>query len=154
MVRALFEDRFKLTLHWEERDAELLDLVVARGGPKIQKALPTDDGTDVNIVIDGRPTITWAPIRDDEERARTKGMTMQELAERLPSAAPAPVNDRTGLEGRYKIDLRYSTPQLPDLPDADPPIEAALAKLGLRLEKHKGTVKIPVLDHIEAPEAN
>jgi uncharacterized protein (TIGR03435 family) len=36
----------------------------------------------------------------------------------------------------------------------DPPIDAALAKLGLRLEKHKGTIEVPVLDHIEAPNEN
>jgi uncharacterized protein (TIGR03435 family) len=36
----------------------------------------------------------------------------------------------------------------------DPPLDAALAKLGLRLEKRKGTIKVPVLDHIEAPDEN
>jgi uncharacterized protein (TIGR03435 family) len=156
MVQALLADRFKLAFHYEERDAELFDLVVARGGSKLRKALPTDAGSDVNIVVDGRPAITWVPIADPDERARTKGMTMEELALRLPTTALAPVADKTGLEGRYKIDLRYST-SLPadnrDTPE-DPPVEAALAKLGLRLEKHKGSVKVPVLDHIEPPDAN
>jgi len=128
-------------------------LVVARGGPKLRKAIPTDEGSDVNIVVDGRLAITWVPIADPDERARTKGMTMEELALRLPTTALAPIADKTGLEGRYKIELRYSTPQSPDVQD-DPPLEAALAKLGLRLEKHKGSVKVPVLDHIEPPNPN
>ncbi len=156
MVQALLADRFKLAFHYEERDVELFDLMVARAGPKVRKALPTDKGSDVNIVIDGRLAITWAPIADPDERARTKGMTMEELALRLPTMAPAPVADKTGMEGRYKVDLRYSTTLAADNQDTpeDPPLEAALAKLGLRLEKRKASVKVPVLDHIEAPDAN
>lgn len=156
MVQALLADRFKLAFHYEERDAEVLDLVVARGGPKMQKALPTDEGTDINIIVNGRVAYTRAPIDDLDERAHTKGITMPELAQRLPTTAPAPVADKTGMEGRYKIDLRYSTSLATDTQDTpeDPPLEAALAKLGLRLEKRKASVKVPVLDHIEAPDAN
>ncbi len=155
MVQGLLADRFKLAFHYQERDAGLLDLVVARRGPKLRKAFPTDEGSDVNIVVDGRLVYTQPPIADPSERARAKGMTMEELARRLPTTAAAPVADRTGLEGRYKIDLRYSTSLPADGQElVDPPLEAALAKLGLRLEKHKGSVKVPVLDHIEPPDAN
>lgn len=158
MVQAMLADRFKLAFHYEDRDAELFDLAVARGGPKMRKALPTDQGTDVNVVINGR-VITEAPIRDPGERARTKGLTMQELAQYLtgPTRAPQPIADKTGLEGRYKIDLRFLTSQPAadngDTPE-DPPLDAGLAKLGLRLEKYKGSVRIPVLDHIEPPDPN
>jgi len=153
MVQALFADRFKLAFHRETRDADLLDLVVARGGPKMQKALPTDQGTDINIVIDGRLAYDWPPIADPETRAHTKGLTMREVAQRLPNNTPQPIADKTGLEGRYKVDLRYSTAQTVGVQD-DPPLDAALAKLGLRLEKRKASVKVPVLDHIEAPGEN
>ena len=87
-------------------------------------------------------------------------MTMEELAEILTTSANSgilqQVVDKTGLEGRYKIDLRYSTSLPQNAPDfEDPPLETALAQqLGLRLEKHKGTIKVPVLDHIEAPDEN
>jgi uncharacterized protein (TIGR03435 family) len=156
MVQALLADRFKLAFHHETRDADLFDLVVARGGPKLQQALPTDEGSDVNFVVDGRLVYTQPPIADPTERAHTKGMTMEELARRLPTTAPAPVADKTGLEGRYKIDLRYSSSLPADNQDTpeDPQLDAALAKLGLRLEKHKGSVKVPVLDHIEPPDSN
>jgi len=150
MVQALLADRFKLAFHYETRDAELSDLVVARGGPKLQRALPTDQGTDVNFVLNGH-AYTQPPLADADTRAHTKGVTMQELAQWLP--IPEPVTDKTGLEGRYKIDVRIST-SLPadDRDPLDPPLEAALAKLGLRLEKHKGPVKVLVLDHIEPPD--
>ena len=152
MVQALLAGRFKLAFHYETRDAELSDLVVARGGPKLQKALLKDQGTDVNFVLNGH-AYTQPPIADPDARAHTKGVTMQELAQWLPT--PEPVSDRTGLEGRYKIDLRISTVLPADGQSVDdPPLEAALAKFGLRLEKHKGSVKVPVLDHIEPPDAD
>jgi uncharacterized protein (TIGR03435 family) len=150
MVQALLADRFKLAFHYETREAELSDLVVARGGPKLQRALPADQGTDVNFVLNGH-AYTQPPLADAEERAHTKGVTMKELAQWLPS--PEPVADKTGLEGRYKIDLRVSTSLAADNQDTpeDPPLEAALARLGLRLEKRRGSVKVPVMDHIEPP---
>jgi uncharacterized protein (TIGR03435 family) len=123
----------------------------------MQEALPTDQGTDVSIVVDGRMTggITWAFLADPELRGH-KGMTMQQLPAYLPLAERAPVADKTGLEGRYKIDLRYSTVLSANAGDApvDPPLDAALTKLGLRLEKRKGFIQVPVLDHIEAPDEN
>lgn len=82
MVQSLLAERFKLAFHYETRDAELFDLVVARGGPKLQKALATDVGTDINFVLNGLP-YTQAPIADAETRAHTKGVTMQELAQWL-----------------------------------------------------------------------
>ena len=148
MVQALLADRFKMKVHWEEREADVFELVVARGGPKMQKALPTDEGTDINIVVDGAaPALPATP-------GGGKGFTMEELTEYLP--ATGPIADKTGLEGRYKIDLRYSRVLSANVTDSpvDPPVDAALAKLGLRLEEHKGTVKLPVLDHIEAPDQN
>jgi uncharacterized protein (TIGR03435 family) len=170
MVQALLADRFKLAVHWESREAEIFDLVVAPGGPRMQTARETDEGTDLNVVVDGRPL-----RRPPGPEPDPKGWTMQELAEFLTGRrAFQPIVDKTGLEGRYKIDLRYSTglPSAPAGPlaarlglDAPPPpagdapldpeLEKALPQqLGLRLEKHKGSVRIMVLDHIEPPTAN
>lgn len=153
MVQALFADRFKLSYHWELRDAEISDLVIAPGGAKLQKALATDEGTDVDMVIDGRPRRTAPPEPDG---AQSRGMTMDQLAHLLMD--PAVLNEivnKTGLEGRYKIDLRYSTSLPADSPFGDPLLDAALPEqLGLRLQKHKGSLRVPILDHIEAPTPN
>ena len=51
MVQALLADRFKVAVHWEEFEGDVFDLVVMRGGPRMQKALDTDEGTDVTITI-------------------------------------------------------------------------------------------------------
>jgi uncharacterized protein (TIGR03435 family) len=36
MLQALLEDRFQLRLHWEKRDIPVYELVVAKGGAKLQ----------------------------------------------------------------------------------------------------------------------
>ncbi len=156
MVQGLLVDRFKLAFHYEMIEADVYDLVVAPGGPKLEKVQPTDEGSDVHVMINGKLVYWEAPIADPEERKRTKGWSMDDLAIHVPTLSPQPVTDKTGLEGRYKMDLRYSTVPLAvdDQDLVDPPFEVAIAKLGLRLEKHKGSVKVPVLDHIEPPDPN
>lgn len=151
MVQALLADRFRLAVHWESRDADIGELVVAPGGPKIQRALPSDPGTEADVVLDGRPLRGWG-LRIDP---LVKGLTMEELAQALSAAADpgvlTEIVDKTGLEGRYKVDFRFSD----QMGIWDPRVDAALtAQLGLRLEKHKGTLQVPVLDHIEAPSPN
>jgi uncharacterized protein (TIGR03435 family) len=152
MVQALLADRFKMAVHWESRDGEVADLVVARGGPKMQKALPTDAGRDIDIVVDGKP-IVFPP-----GPGGPKGYTMEQLAAFLTVRAAdlQQITNKTGLEGPYRIDLRFSNSLAADSQDpVDPPLDAALAQqLGLRLEKRKGSVKVLVLDHIEKPDAN
>ncbi len=153
MVQGLLADRFKLAFHYETIDADLYDLVVAPGGPKLQPALPADEGSDVHVVWDGRLVYEFGP-KDPDSGMNTKGWTMEDLALHVPSNTPLPVADKTGLKGRYKIDLRFSTAVSLEDQGQDPPFEAAIAKLGLRLQKHKGAVRVPVLDHIEAPDPN
>jgi uncharacterized protein (TIGR03435 family) len=35
MMQALLADRFKLKTHWETREGDIYNLVVAKGGPKL-----------------------------------------------------------------------------------------------------------------------
>lgn len=140
MVQALLASRFKLAVHWESREGQISDLVVARSGSKIQKARETDEGADLNIVVDGR--LLRRPPRRSQGRddAGAEFLTDRRTFQ--------PIIDKTG--------LRYSTFLPRDSQEhVDPELETALAQhLGLRLEKHKGSVWILVLDHIETPTAN
>jgi uncharacterized protein (TIGR03435 family) len=74
-----------------------------------------------------------------------------------------PVINKTGLMGRYDIDLRYvpGSGQSPSdevdqsrQADASTPslFTAIREQLGLRLESAKGLVEVLVIDHIERPE--
>ena len=47
MIRNLLKDRFKLEFHWVKKDMAMYDLVVGKGGPKLQKSVaqPEPDGS-------------------------------------------------------------------------------------------------------------
>jgi uncharacterized protein (TIGR03435 family) len=150
MMQALLADRFKFAAHWESKAAEVSDLVVARGGPKLQKAAETAEGPEVNITLNGRPLT-------GPRTGQPKGMTMQELAGFLTSGMRLqPIVDKTGIEGRYKIDLKFSIqPAGSTEIFEDPDLETALQQqLGLKLEKRKGSVNLLILDRIERPDPN
>ena len=88
------------------------------------------------------------------------------LAEALNSLLDRPVVDRTGLKGRYGIDLPSWNPGLPlrdrsadpdpePQPDPGAPsISTVLQQLGLRLEPIRGPLDIYVVDRIERPTPN
>jgi uncharacterized protein (TIGR03435 family) len=82
---------------------------------------------------------------------------MEELADFLTRGmSPEPVFDKTGLAGRYRIDLRFSIcpPRNPDLPQ-DPNLEVALEEqLGLKIEHTKGPVNMLLVDRINPPTPN
>jgi len=77
-----------------------------------------------------------------------------------------PVINKTGLTGRYDIDLHYApgSGQVPSVEtvesaQSDSPTEASLftaiqEQLGLRLESTKGPVEMLIIDHIERPREN
>ncbi len=150
MLQALLADRFKFAAHWESKEAQVSDLVVARGGPKLQKAAETADGPEVNIALNGRPLT-------GPRAGQPKGMTLKELAEFLTSGMRLqPIFDKTGLEGRFKIDLKFSIQPAGSTEILeDPDLETALQQqLGLKLEKRKGSVNLMIVDRIEPPDPN
>jgi len=148
MVRALLADRFKLTVHQDTRELPVYALVVAKGGSKLQetKADGTSIGTgNSHIRIQGGDSIAI-------------------LAEQLAKVLGRVVLDKTGIQGRYDITLRW-TPEngLPDkVNGASSPEEtngpsiftAVQEQLGLRLESQKGPVGVLVIDQAEIPSEN
>jgi len=108
-------------------------------------------------------------------RARMQAMneTMEHFAGSLSGQLRGPVQDSTGLTGKYDLAMYWSTSDSPGRammpastagtgaavePDysSGPTIFVALKdQLGLTLEKKKGPVKVLVVDHFEKlPTAN
>ncbi len=116
----------------------------------MQKASDTDKERGFAVSINGRPVISSGATGPS-------GLTMLELAEFLSFIRPhQPVADKTGLEGRYKIALKFSIqPPGSDQVFEDPDLGTAVQQqLGLKLETNKGTVRTLLVDHIEPPSAN
>ena len=177
MLQALLEERFKLTLHRETRELPVYELVVGKGRAKLQSS---KDGSCIPYSVDSPPPVrtpgqshpTFCGVHgavDGLNRTLDgRAVTMAELAAYLSrsynSSLGRNVVDRTGLAGRFDLQLRWTIEILtaPAGPDAalapettGPSIFTALREqLGLRLESAKGPVEVLVIDHIERPSAN
>jgi uncharacterized protein (TIGR03435 family) len=140
MIQALLAERFALKLHPETRELPIYALVVAKGGPKLQDSKSNGcmiNGWRAEISIQGCASMT---------------VLGEELAENLGRV----VIDKTGLDGRYDIDLKWTpADSATSSSDSGPSIFTALQEqLGLKLESQKGPVQVLVIDHVEQPSAN
>ncbi|MGA3201107.1 MAG: TIGR03435 family protein [Bryobacteraceae bacterium] len=141
MFQALLAERFKLAAHKESRPAPGYALLVDKNGPKFKES-------DPNSPLAGQVTFLAGP-----GASGFKGpVTMAFLVRRVSQTLHSPVEDLTGLKGRYDIDVswRAMEPEHPDSADARADIFTALRdSLGLRLERRKEQVEVLVIDHIE-----
>jgi uncharacterized protein (TIGR03435 family) len=178
MLQNLLSDRFKLSVHHENREIAQFDLVVARSGRKFKEAadsVPAADGAgDGGSSTPQRPTMdkngfpVLQPGRAGMATSKGKARlyqprtTMQALAAQLAGPLHRPVTDATGLAGQYEINLYWvldsglRTAAAPDAAaqpadtDTGPTLTQALDdQLGLRLETKKGQVDFLVVDHAE-----
>ncbi len=165
MQQRLLEDRFKLALHWEPKERTVYELQVAKTGLKMREspAGSPDPVTEVGRVPGS--TMKWDdyPAFPDGVsglmgvnnywRWRSSNITLPMLTRELRRHVRSDVIDATGLTGNYDIDITFQERPIEDLPYAPPfvnPIEKALQeRLGLRVETKKGSISVPVIDHIE-----
>jgi len=166
MFQVLLADRFKLRVHWETREGDIYNLVVAKGGPKLGAAgsMPwtTAEKQWMGVGDDGEPNVF--PIHEQcNGRGRCDffghSCGMDQLAESLTGPFGRPVHDKTGLAGKYDFRLMYRGILEIDRPaDSTIPVptldRAVEDELGLKLDKAKGPVRFLVIDHIEKPTEN
>jgi uncharacterized protein (TIGR03435 family) len=140
MLQSLLSERFKLTVHRDTRDMQMFRLVVSSGGPKLKPH------------VDGPP-----PPVDNKPHApgvyyKQQGKTTTDLAKVLEGQLRKPVTDATGLSGTYDFDIWWT---IDNDPASDAPtIYSAIQALGLKLESHKGTLEVVVVDRVEKPTGN
>lgn len=157
MMRNLLIDRFGLKVREESKETAGYALLPGKNGPKLKTSEST--GGPQGMIRMGRGMIN------------TQGATMAMLAQQLSQQLGKPVVDKTGLDGRFDIELRW-TPEPgqgpgglggpPPPPDALPPADAngptiftALQEqLGLRLDTQKATVPVIVVEALSRPSEN
>jgi len=153
MLKTLLAERFKLTVHRENRDYPVYALIVAKNGPKLKEAAP-----DPDLATDSpAPKTTFSG--NDVVHMEFPKVTMTALAEVLERYADRPVIDETGLEGYYQLALDISQTELrmrqglvlpPGVESPDPgSLFASVQHLGLKLEAKKEPVKTIVVDRVE-----
>jgi uncharacterized protein (TIGR03435 family) len=129
-----------MAVHPETRDLQVFELMVAKGGLKIQPARrapgPADDF-----------------IQTSPGRMKALMVSMSGLALTLSGTLGRQVIDRTELEGRYDFQLEFAPENAVD--SDRPSINTALQEqLGLKLGTSKGPVRMIVIDRAELPAAN
>jgi uncharacterized protein (TIGR03435 family) len=163
MLQALLAERFKLVAHKEDRPRPAYALLVEKSGPKFKEA-------NLSFRRMG-PRSDLMLFRTGPDARGFKGaMTMATLANFLSGNLDRPVQDFTGLTGKYDIELfwapdpaidrpsRFAAATPPASPDAGADLPAAPTAtvftaireaLGLRLESRNEPVEMLVIDHVE-----
>jgi uncharacterized protein (TIGR03435 family) len=137
MLQALLADRFRLKLHRETREMPAFAIVVGKGGPKLTASILPDSRISI-----GHGIFTGQKI------------DMAGLADALAMESDRTIVDRTGLDGRYDVTLKWT----PDATDQDPSamslFTAIQEQLGLKLEATKAPVEVLVIDSVQKASEN
>jgi uncharacterized protein (TIGR03435 family) len=166
MLQAMLADRFKLAIHRENKVVPIYELTVGRKKPKFK---PSDVSTpddirkkhpDAVTLRSGTVVITGP----DPGQHTLYGVTMQDLGTFLSNLAGRPIQDKTGLTGKYDISYQIELrppPQEDGSTTAPPPdffssqiFNIVQDQLGLKLNAAKGSVEMLVIDRVERPSAN
>jgi uncharacterized protein (TIGR03435 family) len=167
MLQALLEDRFKLKVHRETREAPVYALAVAKSGSKLK---PFKEGSCV--LIDSGRGLYELPLSQKFCDARiggrpgftktleAQGVSPAVIGWLLRGSLDRPVIDKTGLTGLFDAHMEF----LPDQtagqtfttdPVGGPSIFTAVREqLGLSLEPGRGPVEVLVIDRVEKPSGN
>jgi uncharacterized protein (TIGR03435 family) len=197
MIQNLLIERFKLAAHREKKDAPVYELTVAKSGPKLKTSTGEADPPDSTgrggfrppppsraRDADGFPQFppgrrSMMVMMPGRARWRLVDESMAQFSKSLQGMVGRPVNDATGLTGKYDFELSFSPaaggltmgrgmlpgplpppsgvgtggpegPAASTPDDSAPSIFTAIQdQLGLRLESKKGPVEMLVIDHAE-----
>ena len=170
LLRQILADRFKLMVHRETRELPVYALVLAREDKRLGPKLRPATADCVAMRASAPPGSTPPPPLNDPAvcgmrmtpgRWAIGDMPLDMLASMLVGNLQRLILDRTGLEGRFVMDLSFTaqvTPRPVDAAnpaasaDAAPDIFTALQEqLGLKLESTRATREVLVIDRVERP---
>jgi uncharacterized protein (TIGR03435 family) len=172
MMLPVFEDRFGLKFHHETKDLQQYELLIAKGGLKMKEASPSETYADGIKRPDGTPGGAGI-MRVQPGVIVGQGIPLANLMRFLSFQLQSPVLDKTGLTGKYDINLTWTPDESEGMMMGPPGGGAAAAsspappastgpsiytaleeQLGLKLEAHKEPGDVVVIDHIDQPSAN
>ena len=119
MQQNLLVQRFKLTLHHEQKEMAIYELTVGEKGPKMKKSVqnaavvPEEPWTVPKFSMgkDGYPVFPAGRggLAGLNGRYRWTGVnvSMQEIVQTLSDQLGRPVVDATGLKGKYDFDITW-----------------------------------------------
>jgi len=166
MLRALLADRFKLVIRDESKELPIYVVVVAKNGPKLQRAkieekdCPEGSSSELRChVINGGMG----------RGVHGKAVEISDVVSFVENWSDRPIVDKTGIQGLFEVETDGWAPMRPRVrpPGEEPtaedkamadPIRPTLFtifdRLGLKMESQKAPVDVFVIDHVEKPSEN
>jgi uncharacterized protein (TIGR03435 family) len=184
MMQSVLEDRFKLKIRRQTRSVPVYELTVAEGGPKLRKSeegscVPFNAEVFEKLPpkrIPGQtvPIPCGAVVSPRNGTTDFPGTTIGGFCLNLSSRLVRDVVDKTGLDGFFDIHVEaervriQADDTIAGLPAAgDSPrtsrfddfatfraFQAALPKIGLKLQPAKGAGVFLFVEHVERPSLN
>ena len=154
--QALLVSRFNLKAHPDLREHLSYSLVIARNGPKLRTADPSDKYSNGLKGLDGSAIGAGAVIMGPGKIA-VQGASISTLVKLLSNQGlQYPINDETGLKGIYDFTLEWTPDNAPPPSDGQAVslFPALQEQLGLKLEVKKMPIAMIVVDRIERPSEN
>jgi uncharacterized protein (TIGR03435 family) len=154
-IRVLLADRMGLKTHLEERNSAIYNLVLTKGGNKMQASpVPPPPANGEAPPPPPPANVQTHPSQHGLEFVASNS-PMVAITGLLSSMVQAPVVDKTGLTGYYNYTLQISGEWSANDPDSYPSIFTAVQEqLGLKLEAVHESVPNLVIDHITKPTEN
>jgi uncharacterized protein (TIGR03435 family) len=166
MLQAMLADRFKFAAHRETKVIPIYELAVGRKSPKFKpsEAITLDDIRQKHPDVVTLKSGTFVVAGPNPGQQTLFGVTMPDLGTFLSNLAGRPVQDKTGLTGKYDITYQMELHPPPQDDGASAPVPPDFYssqiftivqdQLGLQLRAAKGMVESLAIDHVERPSEN
>lgn len=182
MMQSLLEERFKLKVRWETRQAPVFDLVLQKPGvlgPQLEQHSASDDCANAAVpekvsdaAASSQPlnalpiTCGWIahlpPSAPGAHRFGGRNVTLAMLGTSMPAQTglatmPRPVVDVTGLQGEFDFWMEWTPEDTSEVNNGESGgtfRDALKNQLGLKLQPANGPVEVLVIDHAEPPTEN
>jgi bla regulator protein blaR1 len=181
MIQSLLADRFQLKVHHETKELPIYALVLANKDGKLGPQLSESKEGSCTQFDPSKPPPPPDPGKPPVmgcggmmmgiDRVTAAAIEVSQLAPMLSRTLGRTVVDKTGLTGKFDINMQWTPDQaqLQSLPGGGAPpglpqpqfdpngptlFTALQEQLGLKLESQKGPVDILVIDHVEKPSEN
>jgi uncharacterized protein (TIGR03435 family) len=151
MLQAMLAERCKLAVHVVPAEIPGFSLVVGKHGAKLLQAKPDAPAPSGGVALAAGGWIV-PHARGAKPELTLVNVSMATVAEFVMVSGARPVQDKTGLTGRYDLVI----PKREGLSDSDPEpsSEWRVEDLGLELRPAKVPTVTVVIDHIERPSEN
>lgn len=144
VILSLLVDRFGFKFHREQKEGPVYWMELDKPGklgPALKPSAP-DSRAGMSTNSNGARTVM-----------KVSNASMVDVAAALRRQAGRPVEDHTGLSGKFDFTIEYAPQETAD--SADPSLFTVLKEqLGLKLRPAKGPIEMLVIDQISEPSAN